>query len=67
MRGKYGEKMCIASCKGELLKIEILKRARRLAGVLNILIDYAQIGLGSSKNNVLLRRRGKYVHETGFR
>lgn len=48
MRGKYGEKMCIASCKGELLKIEISKRARRLAGVLNILIDYAQIGLGST-------------------
>lgn len=39
--------MCITTFKGELLKIEILKRARRLTGVLNILID-APIGLGST-------------------
>lgn len=57
MRGGGGKRvMRITAFKGELLKIEILMRARRLAGVLNILIDDAQIGIGSSKNNVLLRR-----------
>lgn len=41
--GKGGEErvMRITAFKGELLKIEILMRARRLAGVLNILIDDA--------------------------
>lgn len=34
--------MRITAFKGELLKIEILMLARRLAGVLNILIDDAQ-------------------------
>lgn len=37
-----GRVMRITAFKGELLKIEILMRARRSAGVLNILIDDAQ-------------------------